>query len=94
MIIYEPYIIDDQWNVRNIKVCCDFEIKDEKKTLWYSVDKKYKDYINVEKADAFLVGLLVLAIKEREDTHLHALVSPNITMLPVVIIPNAKLLTM
>ncbi|KIL49362.1 hypothetical protein [Jeotgalibacillus soli] len=46
---------------------CQFKIRDHIDNLWYEVNEPYQDYLTVERADAFLVGLLPLALKEGYD---------------------------
>jgi len=67
MKIYKPEIIE---NEENVKIQCYFEYLEGSDYLWYSLDKKYSKYLVTEKLDGFLLGLLILAMKKREDIYL------------------------
>jgi len=43
------------------------EYSGKQQELWYSVDKKYSRYLTNEKLDGFLVGVLPLAMRLKED---------------------------
>jgi len=43
--------------------------------LWYEFDKNIEEYITTEKHDGFVVGLLLLAMKNREDIHIQGKIS-------------------
>ena len=53
-----------------IKIRSRIESKEGTSYLWYSVDKKYAEYVTTERLDAFLVALLVYAMKMNEDIHI------------------------
>lgn len=44
-----------------------FEVDNKKDILWYEVKKKYEEYLAVERADAFVVGLFLLAFEKGTD---------------------------
>lgn len=46
--------------------------------LWYSVHPKYAELLTTETLDAFLLGALLLAMKNGEDIHLHGPVSEKL----------------
>ncbi|ALP54082.1 hypothetical protein Tel_13595 [Candidatus Tenderia electrophaga] len=50
----------------------------KKERLWYSVDKRYKEYLTTEKLDSFLVGLIYLAMQAREDVVVKGAVSEKL----------------
>jgi hypothetical protein len=47
-------------------------------TLWYSVEKRYAPYVTTEKLDAFVIGLLPLAMKTGEDIIVNGPVSERL----------------
>ncbi len=62
--------------IRNIRIeqqnnksrlCADILYKEEENTLWYEVKKEYEKYLCYERADAFLVALLLYAMERQED---------------------------
>lgn len=59
-------------------VSCDFTVKNEVKTLWYSFDKEYEKYIVTESLDAFVVGLLLIAMKNQEDIDIQGKISARL----------------
>ena len=46
--------------------------------LWFEVEGKNRDYLVGERVDAFLVGLLYLAMKRAGDIHIHAPISERL----------------
>ena len=46
--------------------------------LWYAVDKRYKQYITAEKMDAFVVGLLLFAMRHKEDMEIDGAISERL----------------
>lgn len=73
MIIYSPEI--EVLPTKKVRLSCDFDTKGERQTLWYEFDEKWKDYLVIEQADAFLVGLLLLALKNKENIQIETAVS-------------------
>ena len=67
MIIYPPEI---QFHDDLLRVSSRFTTEKQDAHLWFEVDKKYADYVMTDKIDAFLVGLLPLAMRLGEDIHL------------------------
>ena len=47
-----------------------FRIEDEQKVLWHKFPSEYKEWLVSERVDAFLVGLLFLALKSGNDIEL------------------------
>lgn len=75
MKIYKPTItIEDN----KVIIKAAFESKTQNDTLWFSFDKKYEKYLVTENADAFLVGLLLLAMKNDEDIEVKAPISARL----------------
>lgn len=60
--IGEPKIIPSSGKTR---VSSDLEIDGEVFPLWFEVEKKYEDFLVADRVDAFLVGILNLAMRER-----------------------------
>ena len=67
MIIYPPEI---QFHDDLLRISSRFTTEKQDAHLWFEVDKKYADYVMTDKIDAFLVGLLPLAMRLGEDVHL------------------------
>lgn len=62
MYIHAPTIVDYNNRVR-LQAYIEFsEFQDGGKTIWYEVEKKYEDFLTVERADAFLVAVLPYAM--------------------------------
>lgn len=86
LIIHSPKLIDTDQTTR---LQARFELNGREDTLWYEVDSKYRDYLTVERADAFLVGLFLLAFKEECDIRVMGTLSErlhytmNIHLLPL-----------
>ena len=59
---------------------CDIQddVKNKKTEVWFSVSSQYKEYLCTELADAFLLGLLPIAIKHNQDITVDAAVSPRL----------------
>lgn len=62
----------------HLRVQCVVEHSGKQETLWYSVPEEYGPYVTTEKLDAFLVGILLLAMKSGEDIALRAPVSERL----------------
>ena len=56
----------------------DFEIEGEKKELWYSFSRQYEEFLIVDQLDAFVIGLLFLALKTGNDIKLNAPLSARL----------------
>lgn len=72
MKIYSPQLIESD---DEVKIQTKFEYTEGYKTLWYSIDKKYAKYLTTEKSDAFVVGLMLLAMQHNEDIYLEGKMS-------------------
>lgn len=59
---------------------CDIQddVKNKKTEVWFSVSSQYKEYLCTELADAFLLGLLPIAVKHNQDITVDAAVSPRL----------------
>lgn len=63
---------------KNVKISCFIEYGDSKKELWYCLDQEYQDFLTVDKLDGFLVGLLLLAMKHKEDIYIDGAISEKL----------------
>jgi hypothetical protein len=54
------------------------EYKEKAQYLWYAVDKRCKQYITTEKMDAFVVGLLLMAMRHKEDMEIDGPISEKL----------------
>jgi hypothetical protein len=75
MIIEPPEVIEDG---DNTTIRTNIEYAGKKERLWYSVDKKYGQYLTSERLDGFVVGLLPLAMELREDITVKGLMSEKL----------------
>lgn len=64
--IDKPYIIDN----KNKKRCiCDIYIDNEKKTVWFEVEKEYGKYLVDDRVDAYVIGILNYAMRNKHDIY-------------------------
>lgn len=49
------------------RLCADIDYNNKATTLWYEVNKEYKNFLCYERADAFLLALLLYAMEKEED---------------------------
>ncbi|UJH91039.1 hypothetical protein LZ575_20620 [Antarcticibacterium sp. 1MA-6-2] len=76
IIIEKPHLQLLQNDLAELSVKFTLENKEQK--LWYTVPGKYEKYLVTENLDAFLVGLLFLALKKGEDITLKGPVSSKL----------------
>ena len=50
-----------------LKINCEVDVNDERRTLFFIVDVAYETYITVDRADAFLVMLFYFAMRDGHD---------------------------
>ncbi len=64
----------------NVRVSADYKLlnQNEKRTLWYSINKKYINYLASDTSDCFLLGLLIMAMKNHEDIYLEGTISEKL----------------
>ena len=62
--IDKPYIEKMEEKTR---CYCDIYFDNEKKNVWFEVDNKYGDYLVTERSDAYVIGLLNLAMRLGQD---------------------------
>jgi hypothetical protein len=72
MIIFPPEL---QFHENLARVSARFIADGKEDSLWFEVDKKFADYLVTDRIDAFLVGLLPLAMRLGEDIELRHPVS-------------------
>ena len=56
-------------------VFAEYAINNDRNHLWFSVSEEYEKYLVTENADAFVIGLLLLAMKNGEDIQVNASMS-------------------
>lgn len=78
LVISKPYIEDKDGISYLICNISDKEANTQTK-LWFSVSSFFKEYLCSELADAFLLGLLPIAIKSNKDIMVDASVSARLS---------------
>lgn len=73
MKIYNPKI--EKVSLDKVRLNCQFESNGVKDTLWYEFDAKWEEYLVIEQSDAFVVGLILLALKNNEDIYIEGKIS-------------------
>lgn len=61
-----------------VKIQSLIEYSGKKKYLWYSIPKKFSQYVTTEKLDGFLVGVLLLAMRLGENIDVKGAVSERL----------------
>ena len=64
IFLHKPYIKD---NKNKSRLIFDVDIDEEKKKIWFEVDKEYKKYLCTERIDAIFIGILNYALREGHD---------------------------
>lgn len=67
--IGRPYI---EQAGKNFRLTADVVMDQETKKWWFEVPAEYKQYLCTERSDAFLIGILPLAMRFGEDISLDA----------------------
>ncbi len=75
LTIHPPEIIEFENNVR---LQAAFESDDVQDVLWFSTPKEYGKYLCKERGDAFLVAMLLFAMKHGEDISIEAPISERL----------------
>lgn len=75
MHIGSPQLINDG---QKTQLSTLVEYSQGKVQLWYSIDRQYSEFLTGENIDAFLVGLLVLAMRHGEDIYLDGIMSERL----------------
>ena len=63
--ICTPKIINFDDN--HSRLSCDIYVDNEKRNVWFEVEKEYEQYLCFERSDAFLIGLLSWAMRSGHD---------------------------
>jgi hypothetical protein len=63
---------------QRVKIIAPIEFSGVKEYLWYEVDAEYADFLTLERLDAFLVGLIILAMKHQEDIYIDGIISEKL----------------
>lgn len=61
-----------------VTLSADVEVDGRRKTVWYSVEREYAGSLTADRQDAFVLALLPIAMKRREDLHVEGLVSERL----------------
>lgn len=72
LVIDKPAVRSDG---ENAIVFADYALDNSENRLWFSVPKRYGQFLVTENADAFVVGLLLLAMKDGKSIQVNAPVS-------------------
>jgi hypothetical protein len=75
MKIASPQLISDR---QATKITTLVEYSQGQVELWYSVDRQYSEFLTGENLDAFLVGSLILAMREKEDIYIDGIISERL----------------
>lgn len=73
--ITKPYIeiVNDK-----SKIFCNIYINDKHHLIWFEVEKKYNQYLCTERADAYVIGLLNYAMRNKHDIYCEVPVSEEL----------------
>ncbi len=75
LTIHQPEIIERE---NETVLQAEFECGDTKDILWFSTTKEFGSYLCHERGDAFLVAMLLYAMKRGEDIHILAPISERL----------------
>lgn len=75
MKIYPPQLVKVD---NKIIISSEFETENSKDKLWYEFDSQFQSYLITEQSDAFVVGLLLLALKCNEDIYVVGAISAKL----------------
>ncbi len=95
MKISAPRIFDDG---KSVVVSADFICGQDRDTLWFKLATEYREYVETERSDAFLVGLLFYAMIRGEDIEIESTISEKLYynlsnyLIPALTLANPKLL--
>ena len=59
-----------QYNVENenkVRCYCNIDIDGKEKEIWFEVEKKYEKYLVLDRADAYLIGILNFAMRNNHN---------------------------
>lgn len=66
LVINQPKVI---FLGKKARLQAEYQMGEIKNTLWYEVNQKYHNYFTTDRLDAFVVGLLFLGIKNKQDIY-------------------------
>ncbi|MCX2837496.1 hypothetical protein OQ279_04965 [Salinimicrobium sp. MT39] len=72
IVIHQPVIKED---IQFVNISSKINVNGKERVLWYKLSGKFQKYLVVEQADAFLVGILFLALKKGYDIKINAAIS-------------------
>lgn len=75
MYINQPKISKNQGKT---KITSIVKYSQGEKELWYSLESEYGELLTTENADAFLIGLLLLGMKYKEDIYIDSMISEKL----------------
>lgn len=75
IIIHKPERIEEE---NTVIIRARFDLEESTDYLWFSVSKEHQDYLSYERGDAFLVGILLLAMEKGQDIQLKFPVSERL----------------
>lgn len=59
-----PYL--EQYD-KKVRLCAKLTLAGQEQVIWYEVDRKYEQYLTVDRCDAFVISVLSIAMKLGED---------------------------
>lgn len=65
-------------NEGQIKITSLIEYQNKQKCLWYTIDRKYAEFLTWEKLDAFLLAVLPLAMENNEPIYVEGAISEKL----------------
>lgn len=78
MIIVEHPFIESSGNETFLKALIKDDAIGNDFTLWFAVDKQYGEYLCDDRADAFMLAVLMIGMKSKQDIAIHAPVSKKL----------------
>lgn len=75
IFLHKPYI---KKNDKTSRLVFDIDIDEDKKSVWFQVDKEYEKYLCDDRVDAILVGLLSYAMRENHDIESDSFITEEI----------------
>lgn len=65
MTFKEPELIENRDGT--LRVQCTVETREGKRLLWYDLDARYKEFLTLDRLDAFVAGLILYAMKINDE---------------------------
>lgn len=73
MKIKKPELIEN--NNHTVRVQCPIETRGGERILWYELEARFKDYLTLERLDAFVSGLILFAMQHNEPVEVEGTLS-------------------